>query len=42
MKKEKVGALKKPRDISHERLVRPNETTKTRNYIKILKIYVII
>ena len=29
MKKEKVGALKKPRDISHERLVRPNETTKT-------------
>lgn len=41
MKKEKVGALKKPRDISHERLKRPNETTNTKNYIKILKIYMI-
>ena len=41
MKKEKVGASKKPRDISHERIVRPNETTKTKNYIQILKIYMI-
>ena len=41
MKKEKVGALKKPRDISHERLLRPNERTKTTNYIKILKVYMI-
>lgn len=41
MRKKKVGALKNPTDISHEILLKPNETTKTENYIKTFQVYMI-